>query len=581
MREPDAFGSTTILAARLSRHFSDFSRIFSPIVNPRGISWRIHRVGSLLASLTFLFLPGCGDDRRPQRPNIVIILADDLGFSDIGSYGGEIQTPNLDRLAANGLRFTQFYNTARCWPTRSALLTGYYPQQIRMDPPEGRLPRWANILPRHLRPLGYRSYHAGKWHIFGAPNPVADGGFDHSYKLDDQDRYFSPQQHFEDDAHLPPVQPGSGYYATTAITDYAVRWLKSHAGQHSADPFFLYVAFTAPHFPLHALPDDIAHYRDRYTQGWDSVREQRWARMRAIGLVPGSLSPRDSQLTPRYWKDDLPAQVGPGEVQHALAWQDLTAEEKTFQATKMAIHAAMIDRMDREIGRILDQLRDMGAMDNTAIFFLSDNGADATLMVRGDGHDRAAPPGSASSYLGLGPGWATVSNTPFRRHKIWVHEGGIATPLIVHWPRGIEARGQLRTQVGHVIDFVPTVLELARSATPSAYGGQAGPPLPGRSLVPILARDTSLDREFLFFQHEGNRALRMGSWKLVSAAEDGSRWELYNLEADRSETVDLALQDPERVRRMQARWEELEAEFRRQAAAPDVTPPSASTGHVR
>ncbi|MCX7825226.1 MAG: arylsulfatase [Verrucomicrobiae bacterium] len=507
----------------------------------------------------------CAQSVSAAKPNVLIILADDLGFSDIGCYGGEIETPNLDRLAANGLRFTQFYNTARCWPTRACILSGYYAQQIRMDPPRGRLPAWARLMPRYLKRLGYRCYHTGKWHINGAPKPCADGGFDRSYWFEDWDRYFSPEKHWEDDVLAPPVKPESGYYATTAFADHAIKCLKEHAEKHAGQPFFHYLAFIAPHFPLHALPGDIAKYRDHYLEGWDVARERRWKRLRKMGIVNCDLAPREPTLSPRYFKPDLLEKVGPGESRYAVAWKELTDEQKRFQATKMAIHAAMVDRMDREIGRVLGQLRAMGAFENTLIFFLSDNGADATLIVRGEGHDRAAPPGSWRSFLCLGPGWAAASNTPFRRHKVWVNEGGISTPLIVHWPKGIAARGELRHNAGHVIDFLPTVLDLA--------GGQANlpagaPPLPGRSLVPVFARDNTVEREFLFFHHEGNRALRMGDWKLVSAREDGNVWELFNLAADRCEKNDLAAQQRDRARQMEAKWTELETEFRRQAGTP-------------
>ncbi len=507
-----------------------------------------------------------GAERR--APNVLLILADDLGFSDLGCYGGEIETPNLDRLAAGGLRFTRFYNTARCWPTRSCILTGYYAQQIRMDPPRGRLPSWTRVLPHYLKPLGYRCYHSGKWHLFGAPAAVADAGFDHSYKLDDTDRYFSPNAHLEDDRPLPPVRPDEGYYATTAIADHAIRCLKEHAEQHAQRPFFQYLAFIAPHFPLHALAEDFEHYRGRYREGWDSVRRKRWERLRAMGIVDCELSAIDPSLKPRYLKPDLLATIGAGEIDHATAWTELTAEQQSLQATKMALHAAMVHRMDREIGRVVDQVRAMGALEDTVIFFLSDNGADATLMVRGDGHDTEARPGSAESFFCLGPGWASAANAPFRRHKVWVHEGGISTPLIVHWPHGIAARGELRHQVGHVIDFVPTLVELAGTAPGNAVKDPAVPPLPGRSLIPAIVGDNPIERDYLFFSHEKNRALRIGDWKLVSAFETGDRWELYDLSRDRAESVDLAAREADRAAEMAARWTRLEAEFRRAAGEP-------------
>ncbi len=498
-----------------------------------------------------------GVERPAERPNLLVFLADDLGFSDIGCYGGEIRTPNLDALAKGGLRFTQFYNTARCWPTRSALLSGYYPHQIRMDPPRGRLPGWTRLLSHQLRPAGYRSYHSGKWHVNGAPKAVADGGFDRSYKLDDHDRYHAPKRHLEDDKPLPEGKT----YVTTFIADHAIRCLKEHADRYADRPFFSYVAFTSPHFPLHALREDVDRYRDRYLEGWDRVREQRMARLRKEGIVLGELPPGDPEFRPRYLKPEFLTRLGAGETERVVAWETLTPEQKRFQATKMAIHAAMVDRMDQEIGRVLDQVRAMGRLENTVVLFLSDNGADATLLIRGDGHDPAADPGSGASYLCIGPGWATASNTPFRWHKIWVHEGGISTPFIVPWPRGLAARGELRHTAGHVTDVVPTLLELAGVA-PLSTGA---PPFPGRSLVPALARDVPIPRDEIYFHHEGNRALRQGDWKLVSARERENRWELYDLSRDRAEMHDLAASQPVRVRAMEARWKELTDLFARHA----------------
>jgi len=501
-------------------------------------------------------------DARRQKPNIIVILADDLGFADLGCYGSDIATPNLDALAAKGLRFTQFYNTARCWPTRSALLTGYYPQQLHMDPPQGLLPTWTRTLPHLLKPAGYRSYQSGKWHLFGAPQAIADGGFDHAYVLDDHDRNFNPNKIREDDRPLPPVPKDSGYYTTTAFADHTIRCLKEHAEKYASQPFFSYLAFTVPHFPLQAPPEDIARYRDKYLKGWDMVREERWQNLRKMGIVNCGLAPLEPALAPRNFKPGVLTKLGPGEIEHAVPWEQLTDEQKQYQATKMAIHAAMIDRMDREIGRVLAQVRDMGAWDNTIIFFLSDNGTDATINVRGDGHSQAAAPGSAGSFLCLGPGWSSAGNAPFHRHKIWTHEGGISTPLIVQWPRGIAARGELRQNVGHVIDFVPTLLELA-GVTPVLATG--APALPGRSLVSAFAKDGSVTRDNLFFHHEGNRALRMGDYKLVSAREDRNAWELFNLTTDRCEQHNLATEQPERVRDMAARWQQLQASFIRDA----------------
>lgn len=506
------------------------------------------------------------------QPNIVLIMADDLGFSDLGCYGGEIETPNLDRLASGGLRFTQFYNTARCWPTRAALLTGYYAQQVRRDtvagvPSGGRgqRPAWASLLPVYLKPLGYRSYHSGKWHIDGMP---LENGFDRSYYLQDQGRFFNPQVHYEDDRKLPPVARDAGYYGTTAIADHAIRCLKEHASEHADKPFFHYLAFTAPHFPLHALPEDIARYRETYRRGWDTVRQARWKRQQEVGLVDGRLSDVEREIGPPYHFPDALKQLGDGELNRPLPWDTLSAEQREFQATKMAIHAAMIDRMDREIGRVLAQLDSMEAMDNTLIFFLSDNGASAEIMVRADGHDPDAAPGSAASYLCLGPGWSTTANTPFRRHKTWVHEGGIATPLIVHWPAGVEAAGQLRRTPGHVIDIVPTILEAVRRPASAettdkesapTNGKSNRPPWPGRSLLQTFRDDSPVDRDYLWWLHEGNRAIRVGNWKLVAAKDDP--WALYDLAQDRTETRNLAAEMPARVAELAARWSSIRDEF--------------------
>ena len=507
---------------------------------------------------------GCaGSDRADprSRPNFLIFLADDLGFSDIGCYGGEISTPTIDGLAADGLRFTQFYNTARCWPTRSCLLSGYYPQQIRMDPPKGRLPRWTRLLPHELKTAGYRSYHSGKWHVNGAPRPVADGGFDRSYDMNDQNRHFSPQSLREDDQPVAPVKRGSRYYSTSAIADHAISCLQEHARDRAGSPFFSYVAFISPHFPLHALQEDIDLYRDRYLEGWDVVRERRWTRLKEAGLLDNALSARDPKFHPRYFKKEFLDQLGPGEVEGSPAWEELTPEQKRFQATKMAIHAAMVHRMDREIGRVLQQVRAMGALENTVVMFLSDNGADSTILIRGDGHDPEAAPGSAGSFLCLGPGWASASNSPFRRHKIWVHEGGISTPFIVRWPRGIRARGEFRGTPGHVVDLAPTLLELAGVAPPPS----GGPARPGRTLVPALDRDVPIARDGIYFNHEGNRALRMGDWKIVSFSENKDAWELYDLGKDRAEMNDLSGRDPDRVRDMERRWKALTDQFARDA----------------
>ena len=529
-----------------------------------------------LTAALLLVAPAVTPGAEPRQPNVVLILSDDMGFSDAGCYGGEIATPNLDRLAAGGLRFTNFYNTARCWPTRGAILTGYYAQQIRRDTVpgvksggQGVRPEWARLLPELLRPLGYRSYHSGKWHVDG--QPLANG-FDHSYSLDDHDRHFAPKRHAEDGKALPPADPKGTYYSSTAIADHAVKCLKEHAERHAGKPFFSFVAFTAPHFPLQAPPDDVAKYRKTYLAGWDEMRRQRWDRVKSLDVRGASLPAIERDVGPPYAFPDALKKLGPNEVNRPLPWADLTPEQRAFQADKMAVHAAMVDRMDREIGRILDQLKAMDAADDTLVLFLSDNGASAEIMVRGDGHDPHAACGTGATFVCIGPGWSSVANTPFRRHKTWVHEGGIATPLIAHWPKGIPARGEVRHTAGHVIDVVPTVLDLAGGKFPAERGGKPVPPSPGKSLVPVFTKDGSVGRESLWWLHEGNRAIRVGDWKLVAAK--GEPWELYDLAADRSETKDLAREKPEKANELAALWEKQSAEYAALATrdAPPASP---------
>jgi arylsulfatase len=506
-----------------------------------------------------------------RKPNFLVILADDMGYSDAGCYGGEIDTPNLDRLAAGGLRFTQGYSTARCGPSRSCLLTGQYAQQTACDVmTPGNVPAWTRYAPQHLKPLGYRSYHSGKWHI--RFRPLATTGFDRSYTLIDQHRFFTPTRHLLNDEPLPSPKLSDGFYGTVAIADHAVKFLEEHHRERPADPFYFYFAFTAPHFPLQALQQDIDLYRDRFAEGWDAVRQRRHERMKRMGLVNCGLAPLEPGIWPPWntKPEDQLAGFGPGEVHNAVPWASLTREQKDFQRAKMAIHAAMITRMDREIGRVLDQLKRMGAYDDTLILFLSDNGASAEIMIRGDGHDRAAPPGSARTHLCLGPGW---SSTPFRLHKSWVHEGGISSPWLAHWPNGIRSRGELRHNPCHFVDVVPTLIGLA-GGDPGKAMPRGAPPLAGRSIVAAFGKDHAVPREFIYFDHNNNRALRQGDWKIVAAGADGP-WELYNLAAGRCEQRDLARSEPKRVEAMAALWNSTAEGFVRTREA---APP---TGEIR
>jgi arylsulfatase A-like enzyme/pimeloyl-ACP methyl ester carboxylesterase len=495
---------------------------------------------------------------KPETPpNILLVLVDDLGFSDLGCYGGEIETPHLDALAKSGVRFNQFYNTSRCWPTRSSLLSGYYAQQILRDQlfglPTGGAqqsrPEWATLLPEILAPAGYRSYHTGKWHIDGLPK---DAGF------------LNPQWTQTPHGQFVSGKDGDRRCLSTAMANHAIQALDQHAKQYANSPFFQYLAFTAPHFPLQALPEDIEHYRGRYDAGWDAIRQQRLERMQKQRVMAPKeqviLSAVERDLGAPYHFPDAFQKLGPGEIDRPLPWNQLTPEQQKFQAAKMEIHAAMVHRVDIELGRVIKKIRDLGKFENTVILFLSDNGASAEIMVRDKGHDSAAPMGSETTYLCLGPGWSTVCNTPFRRHKTWTHEGGITTPLIVSWPGRIGSPGKAIDPVGHVIDVVPTLLEIAgASETPSPV------PRPGKSFAKLLTNadasqaDDESDERTLWWFHDGHRAIRVGDYKAVAPIEEP--WQLYDLAQDRTEQHDLAIIETDRLESMAALWQQMAQDF--------------------
>lgn len=510
-------------------------------------------LSTALAGLFILSSPGRADETPAKRPNIVLILADDLGWSDLGCYGSEISTPNIDRLAASGTRFTQFYNGARCCPTRAALLTGLYAHTAGVGhmlqdwhPPSythGLLKNTATIA-ELLHAAGYHTYHVGKWHVGGAdrgdrPNHPMNRGFDHAYGTGGGGGFFDLQPLYADREY---VKPGEGFYATDAFTDHAVEFLDGHAREHHAPdnndaPFFLHLCYTAPHFPLHAKPEDIAKYRGHYREGWDRLRERRFARQKELGL----LSP-ETKLSRR---DPV-----------CKAWDELPAAEREEWDLRMAVYAAMIDCMDQGVGRVMEAVDRMGARDNTLVLFLSDNGSSAEALNSwpnpARGHKPGVETGAPGSHRCLEIGWASAANTPFRMHKMWDHEGGISTPLVACWPAGIAARGTLTTEVGHIIDLMPTLLEVAGTSYPAQLGDRTLPPLAGQSLVKALTGGRIGSRT-LGWEHEGNRAIRMGDWKLV--AEFRGPWELYNLAEDRSETNNRASTEPERVKDMAAAWQ--------------------------
>lgn len=489
---------------------------------------------------------------EPALPSFLVILVDDMGFSDAGCYGGEISTPAIDGLADEGVRFTQFYSNGRCWPSRATLMSGYYAQEIRSDPPQGNIPSWARLLPHYLKPLGYRSYHAGKWHVIGAPDPVDDGGFDLSYNLGPPKRT------------APPVK-GDQTHISAPVADAAIGFLKEHEREHPADPFFLYLCFTAPHHPLHASEEDITPYRGRYDAGWDVLRTERLQALRALGIADNDLPPLEPDTFPAWnmSEEELLDKYGPGEVARAVPWESLTAEQRDFQARKMEIYAGMITRMDHEIDRVLEQVRAMGAEENTVVIFASDNGSSAELRLPVP-HDKNRRMGAPGTFLCLGPGWASASNTPFRLHKSFVHEGGVATPLIVRWPAGLKARGGLRNTPGHLVDLLPTILEIAGAEPISEWNGLLAPALPGQSLLPVLENDSGDAQREIYFHHMDNRALRVGDWKLVARGA-GSPWELYHLKTDRGEQHDLAGTEPEKLHELAALWQKHEDDYLAQA----------------
>jgi arylsulfatase A-like enzyme len=527
-----------------------------------------------------------------KPPNIVIIMADDMGFSDVGCYGSEIQTPNLDKLAANGLRFTQFYNTARCCPTRASLLSGMYQHQagIGLMTGDSKLPGYRGELGRDVVSIaealgtgGYRRYMSGKWHLTRHVGPRGpkdnwplQRGFEKFYgTIIGAGSFYDPATLCRGNNYLTPendkeYQPET-YYYTDALSDHAVTFLREHAEESPEKPAFLYLAYTTAHWPMHALPKDIAKYKGKYDGGCDPIRAARFNRIKKMGLVKEGVKlsrrPDDWEKTPN----------------------------KEWEIRNMEVYAAMIDNMDQGIGRVLAELRRQGTLDNTLIFYLQDNGGCAEGFGRykskrpyrtdykplgKDGfQSKIWPPmqtrdgrpvrngpdvmaGPADSFTGVSRGWANVSNTPFREYKHFAHEGGISTPLIAHWPKGIDASlsGKLDHQPGHLIDLMSTCLEVAGISHPKEFGGHEIQPLEGVSLKPAFQGKKLGRKDALYFDHHLNGAIRDGQWKLVRYGETGREpklraWELYDMEKDRSETNNLASEYPDRIKALAAKWE--------------------------
>ena len=506
------------------------------------------RINCLLTSLTLIagLCLSQAASAGPSKPNIIVILVDDMGWSDLSCYGSEIPTPNLDKLAGNGLRFTQFYNTGRCCPTRASLLTGLYPHQTgvghmtddnKLPGYQGRLNDRCATMAEVLRPAGYFTAMSGKWHVGQNLGVVPwERGFDRSLNAPAGGFYFpdapraklflNGEEIANDDPRLP-----KNWYSTDLWTDFGIRFIDE--ALKAKKPFFLYLAHNAPHFPLQAPPEDIAKFRHGiYTNGWDKLREERYARQKQLGVID-----------PAWPMSERPPLV--------QAWSTLAAEDRDRFDHIMALYAACVWHMDKSIGVLTDALKQRGVLDNTLILFMSDNGGNAESGPKGrlEGED----PGNGVSTVFCGQSWATLENTPFRRYKHFNHEGGIATPLIAHWPEGIKAKGELRSQPGHLVDIMATVVDVAAAKYPAEIKGKSIQPMEGRSLVPAFAGKT-IEREALFWEHEGNAAVRVGDLKLVRMGGKGA-WELYDLKADRTELKDLANSTPEKVKELAAKWE--------------------------
>lgn len=490
------------------------------------------------------------------RPNIVLILADDLGYSDIGCFGSEIATPNIDHLAATGVALTQFYNQARCCPTRATLMTGRYPHQVGIgdmidayaaaDRAAAASPAYQDHLSTNsptmaeiLRAAGYRTLMCGKWHLGKRPEewPV-HRGFDRSFvQINGAMNYFGgnsgdgPRDPMALD-DKPYVPPHDGFYSTDAFTDHAIEFMEEAVKQHAAQPFFLYLPYNASHWPLMAPEADIAKYKGKYDQGWQAIRQERLAKMIKLGIVPAG-------------QDMAPMDRGRNKP-----WDQLTAAQRQQWARRMEVYAAQTEHLDTQIGRVLAELRQLGVESNTLVIFLSDNGGAAEDP---NGGDKTVPIGDRDSFRGYARPWATVSNTPWRRHKVTAYEGGISTPLLARWPAGIPtaSEGTYVREPGHIIDLLPTFMELAGAK----YPGDGSVKPEGQSILPMLQGGHGVADRTFCWEHEGNRAIRKGKWKLVTLGNGSEAWELYDLATDRTESHNLAATQPEVVQELAAAYD--------------------------
>ncbi len=496
---------------------------------------------------------------QDARPNLMIVMVDDMGYSDIGCYGSEISTPTLNKLASNGLRYTQMYNTARSCPTRASLLTGLNPhlanigwmtdRDLGHDGYQDELSADAVTIAEVMKTAGYSTYMSGKWHVAATKDAYQNGskhnwpmqrGFDRFFgTINGAGNYWDPySMKLGNDSVDASQYPGEFFY-TDKIADYMIDFVTDHKAGKSKNPFFAYVTFTAPHWPLHARQATVDKYMERYTEGWDALRRERYERMVGMGLIKPDwkLSPRDPDSKP---------------------WDSLTADQKRDMTKRMAVYAAMIDEMDQALGRIVAALSKNKQLDNTVIMFLSDNGACAEFISGGPDKSYEGI-GTRNSFESYHLEWANASNTPFRMFKHWVHEGGISTPLIVHWPKGVKAKGQYRNDPYCLIDLMATCVDLGKAAYPAEFKGHKIPKMEGKSLA-LTFSGKPLPERYLFWEHECNCAARKGKWKIVFKANEKypfvNKWELYDIDNDRSELNDLAAAHPEIVKEMAAAWDQ-------------------------
>lgn len=477
---------------------------------------------------------------EPLRPNIILIMCDDMGWSDIGCYGGEVQTPALDRMASEGVRFTQFYNNAKCTTTRASIVTGLYPRHGG---------KGSNLLDEHmvtfgevLRAAGYQTALVGKWHLGSkAPHRPYDRGFDEYYGLmDGCCNYFNPARPdpkfkggrvrvFGHNDQLITEFPDD-FYTTDAFTDHAIKTVRRFV--KSDKPFFLHLTYTAPHYPLHARSEDIEKYRGKFAMGWDRMREQRYQRQIDMGLIDPKIYPLSQGDPKRY---------------------DWEASNQAWEDVRMATYAAMITSMDQNVGRLMATLKELGIDQETVVLFLSDNGG-CSEEPGGPGLQRnpVEAPGSVSTYMTVGPAWGWAQNAPFKRYKANTHEGGVRTPFIARWPGKIKAN-TIERQPGHIIDFMATFIELAGAKYPEVYQGKRIIPIEGKSLLPVFLGQQREPHENLMWHWAGNRAIRAGDWKAVWEKRE-RKWKLYHLAIDQTETKDVAAAHPEMVNTLAARW---------------------------